>query len=321
MRSPGHILNLISLVGFVIMVSFPLTSCFTGVEGTKTVELSRSDRKLLAPTPEDTFLSGVKPRSLKDWNAGKRFIVTDDKIKLLFDQSRTSRELDNVSLKDTVLYFVRSSWRSRPDATNESALILRTAGGKEIVYLSGNSSVSAADSLKSDGLAMLIDLDMIGSVDSKLKGRTLWTKSPIRYDSTGNRIHGKKYIPVKVVDVCPGTTVFPVKLKIKDDSGAEAYMLMNFGNSATDSRSFANLFSLSDIRQRYPSIEDDVWKLICNGRVKIGMTKDQCRLSLGNPADVRSGHDYNRIIDIWVYGDGDYLQFADGLLIDFKMLK
>ena len=50
----------------------------------------------------------------------------------------------------------------------------------------------------------------------------------------------------------------------------------------------------------------------------LGMTKEECKLSLGNPTDVNSGHDWNSTIDFWQYPNGSYLRFQDGLLVSFR---
>jgi hypothetical protein len=44
------------------------------------------------------------------------------------------------------------------------------------------------------------------------------------------------------------------------------------------------------------------------------MTKEECRLSLGNPAEVDTGHDYSQTLDLWKYNDGTTLWFEDGIL-------
>ena len=51
-------------------------------------------------------------------------------------------------------------------------------------------------------------------------------------------------------------------------------------------------------------MDDAVWEMICAGKVREGMTKEECRLSLGNPDDVDSGHDWNSTLDIWRYENG-----------------
>ena len=93
---------------------------------------------------------------------------------------------------------------------------------------------------------------------------------------------------------------------------------MNIGSSGVESRTFRNLFYLSDPKLKYPDILPSTWEAIQNGRLVKGMTKDECKLSVGNPSDVNSGHDWNSTLDVWQYPNGTYLQFQDGVLVGFR---
>ena len=93
---------------------------------------------------------------------------------------------------------------------------------------------------------------------------------------------------------------------------------MNAGGAGNESRTFQNLFSLADPKIKFPGIQDEVWSLIQLGKVRPGMTKEECKLSLGNPSDVNSGHDWNSTIDLWQYTNGTFLRFQDGVLLDFR---
>lgn len=112
---------------------------------------------------------------------------------------------------------------------------------------------------------------------------------------------------------------FVLSLDITDENSSPAVMYMNIANSGLESRTFPDLFSISDPKLRYPSIRPEVWTLITKGRVATGMTKDECKLALGNPSDVNSGHDWNQTLDLWRYDNGAWLQFQDGLLTSFRI--
>ena len=94
---------------------------------------------------------------------------------------------------------------------------------------------------------------------------------------------------------------------------------MNPIHRGLESRTFADLFFVADPKIRHSSIRPEIWELICEGKVKSGMTKEECKLALGNPDDVATGHDWNQTIDIWNYKNGMYLQFQDGLLTKFRI--
>ncbi|MDE6409415.1 MAG: hypothetical protein K2K81_04125, partial [Muribaculaceae bacterium] len=177
----------------------------------------------------------------------------------------------------------------------------------------------ALENLSSLDIPMLIDLDLVDEYRKKLEGMKVWTRSQLWYDEAGEKKPGHKFIPVTITKVFPGDMLFNLHLKIKEESGAESTLYMNPTNRGLESRTFASLFFMSDPKTRYPSIQPEVWENICNGKVTIGMTKEECKLSLGNPDDVNTGHDWNQTIEIWNYKNGSFLQFQDGLLTRFRI--
>lgn len=56
------------------------------------------------------------------------------------------------------------------------------------------------------------------------------------------------------------------------------------------------------------------WKLIMQGKVKIGMTKQMCRQSWGEPDDINKTITKNYVREQWVYGNSSYLYFLNGIL-------
>lgn len=301
----------------ILMFAMAFSSCFTGVEGTKKISLSKEDKKAIAPSEEEEFFKPVAGQPLSIWNKGKEFIAADNKTVLIFDQEGLPIDLDKTAIGGNVLKYERIESRISPNG-KMNAVIVFSCGEVSYKFNTGKTPDEAAVQVTSDQIPMMIDLDMVKSARNLLIGKMLWTRSPLWYDSEGNRISGRKFVPVTVTDVTPGTLVFPVKVSFSDEFGKTAWAFLNFGNSGKESRSFANLFSLTDIRKKYPGIEDDVWNTICNSKVKSGMTKLECKLSLGNPAEVDSGHDYTQTLDLWHYADGTVLWFEDGLLTRFR---
>lgn len=307
----------------LVLCSF-LSSCFTGVEGTKKITLSRSDRRNSMPSDEELFFSGISGEPLSSWKEGiKEFIAVDNKAALLFD-SYTGPYFSFENHPDSSYFegkkFVFQGIQSRIDAAGKlNAVIQFKDAERTFYYNTGKEYESALQDFKSDQIPMMIDLDLVDEAGDLLIGKELWTRSPLWYDSLGNRIEGKKYVDVKIMDVSPGNFVFPLKLKIKDSSGNEAYMFMNYGNSGNESRSFHNLFSLNNIKKHYPNVSQSNWDLICEGKVTYGMTKEECKLALGNPSDVNVGHDYSQTLDIWNYENGIILWFMDGVLTRFRI--
>ncbi len=254
-------------------------------------------------------MDSISAIPLGKWEVGRKFLVADDKVALVFLPG------EYVPHKNMILEFSGIELKNNPAGEKEVVVVLRS-GKEEYRYDSGMTSEKALASLSA--IPMLIDLDTVEQASRLLCGRSVWTRSRLWYDMEGNKIAGKKYVPVSILAIQPGDIVFPLKVLISDSDGKEFYFLMNTNDDGVESRSFANIFSLSDPREQYKSISPENWALICAGKIRTGMTKDECKLSLGNPSEVDSGHDWSQTIDFWKYSDGTFLRFQDGLLIDYR---
>lgn len=294
-----------------------LTSCFTGIESTKKINLSREDRKLSKASAEEKFMDSVSTFPLKEWNDGKKFIVADDKALLVIVPQEGRLPTPPDALKGSILSFAGVD--SKINAAGQIILVALFADENYLyAYDTGKTFDEAMENLLSDQIPMLIDMDMIQEARNLLKGKSFWSRTNLWYDKDGNRIDGRKFVEVTVTDVMPGDMVFPLWLQIQDDNNETAYLFMNFGHADNESRAFHNLFSLSDIKKHYPNIDQDTWKLISRGQVAAGMTKEECRLALGNPKEINSGHDYSQTLDIWHYDNGIVLWFEDGRLVKIR---
>ena len=302
----------VSVVAVCMALTTMFTSCFTGIEGTKKITLSKSDLTQLELEPEEKVLENVVPENLGSWQPGKKFFVTDEKIMYVLEGS-SATPLDY----GTILTFSGIEKKITPSG-EENASVIFKYGDSELKYQIRKPVDEASKSFISSQLPMLIDLDLVGKVSETLKGNSYWIRTGLWYDDTEAYKKGKKFSKIKVRSVEPGNTSFPLRVNFTDEAGEEAHVFMNFGNSGNESRSFAHLFSLKDIRTRYPGITDEVWELIQQSQVGNGMTKEECKLALGNPSDVNQGHDYSRTLEMWQYPDGSYLQFADGILVNFR---
>lgn len=279
--------------------------------------MSREDKKRAEPTPEENFFSGITSEPLKDWEQGRNFIASDNKALLVFETLQSSLFPDTTAIKGKTLKFVGVSSNIAADGSL-TLMVELTDGSRVFFYDTGKDFDSAMENFMSSEIPMLIDRKMVDQAANLLTGKKIWTRSNLWYNQEGERIDGKKYVPVTVTDVTPGNMVFPLRLELLTDDGVPFFMFMNFGNADTESRSFHNLFSLTDPEKLYPAIQPEIWQLICQGKVTDGMTKQECRLALGNPIDITSGHDYSQTLDIWTYENGIILWFEDGRLVRHK---
>jgi len=46
---------------------------------------------------------------------------------------------------------------------------------------------------------------------------------------------------------------------------------------------FGDLFGVGNLKAKYPNITEEMWQIISKGEVRKGMTKEECKLSLGDP--------------------------------------
>lgn len=309
--------KIIRLLRLTVFLLLPLLtqSCFTGVEGTKKIELSRRDRQALKTTPEEVYMNDIHGTPWTSWQRGKRFRVTDSKVALLFDQRFLPADTSNPIKKDIDIVYVGND--NAVDVNGrEIPVLLFSAEPHTLRY--NLSAIQSADSLLSTSMPMMIDMDAVHEADSLLRGKKLWTLSPIRYEIDGTRAPGLKFDEVEILEVKPGDTIFPLKIIFRDSKGNNGMMFMNFNDRTNASRRFSNLFTFSDPRKKYPSISEENWQLICRGEIEKGMTKEECRLALGNPSDVNQGNTHSYMLDLWQYTDGVTLFFEDGILKDFR---
>ena len=300
------------LIGIIAVIS---ASCSTGIESTKKIRMTKEDVKLMTKTPEQKFEETVQGTLLSDWKEGKRFLAMSDRTLYIFEPSELNSA--DSSLKGTILYFAGLDSHTTPDL-REECVILFSDGDRTFRYRTGKETASALKEIDSSKLPLISDIDLIDLWKERIAGKTLWTKSSLWYSSTGDRMSGLKFAEVKVEDVTPATGDFPIKVRITGPNGEEGFMQMNYTSDIHDSRNFASDFYLSDPKAKYPNISDENWAAIQRSRVKEGMTKEECKLSIGNPDEVRSGHNRSQTMDIWQYSDGTYLMFTDGLLTNFR---
>lgn len=302
---------------WVVTACALLPACSTGIESTRKVTLSKEDKQRIEPSPDDTFLPAQPGDSLPAWQPGKQFMAADNRTALIFSQAGLPVSTDSLALKGKTITYRRAGISTRPDERDE-IVVEFNLDGMTLLYPTAKYPTEAAEIISSD-IPMLIDLDMVGKVSRQLVGKQLWTRTGLWYAPNGDIVPGRKFVSVTIDSVNPGDIAFPIYISFHDDRGARGMMMMSYSRRMAQSRPFSSLFSLSDPRKQYESISDEKWKCIQEGRVIPYMTKEECRLSLGNPTAVDTGHDYNKTIDVWQYGDGRFLYFEDGLLQRFKL--
>lgn len=240
-----------------------------------------------------------------------------DRALYIFDPASIATEREDRSIRGKILKY--AGWESRinPDL-REECVILFTDSADTYRYPTGKTTSEAMEGIDSSKLPLMSDIALIKEWKEKINGKTLWTKSNLWYDADGERRSGLKFAKVKVLDVIPTTGDFPINVRIATPRGDDAFLQMNYTSDKHDSRNFAAIFFLNDPKTKYPHISEEMWEYIQKGKVREGMTKEECKLSLGNPDELNSGHSQSQTMDIWQYSNGTYLFFTDGLLTRFR---
>ena len=295
-----------------------LNSCFTGIESTPRISSGDVRKRDAAErTPEQLYLTDIKPQSPGAWSAGKRFYIADDKISIIFQPG------DNISdsLSGHDLIFQR--FDEVPSVTGGGATILVFNDSRVDGDLHYLVNVPIGELLQRERLDVpfTVERSLVEKVDSAMRDKVFYISTPKWFSAADDKATvGKRHIPVTVTHVEPGTYIYPLRVYFRHDGDAQEFWIpMTVGEDRAATRNFHTVFNFDNPRKRYPQITDDTWALITNSRVTIGMTRDECRLALGAPNSYRTIPVYNATVEQWNFDDGIYLIFEDGILTRYRI--
>lgn len=294
----------------ILLTAF-LTACFTGVEYTPRVSERDVKRENIVVTPEDTFLAHVAEEGLADWKPGKRFRVTDDKIRLIF--GATASPYDSLGGKTLIFTGAKEAPSIVGTSVTDISFVTEPSNGRTYVYRI-NRPIARVKEQATLSIPFTIQESLVDDARALMDGQRYYVMTRTWRDDNDNSLNGRQFVPVKVDSVTPGNEVYPIKVSFTDDNGTSARIFLHPGPRGYTPRSFASLFSFTDPRLKYPAISDESWEKIVNGRVALEMTREECRLALGVPREVDRGVDHAYIREVWLYENGIYLVFEDGIL-------
>lgn len=172
-----------------------------------------------------------------------------------------------------------------------------------------------------NSLGSIQDLD---DANRKWKGKTVWYKAG--NVSTYNADDGS-FVELKVKRLSKGliTNVVagwyestPVRILFKLETGEEGFEDINVSGTNVaeilrNMHRFEDYFFSNDPKTIY-QWPKHVWEAIEDGKVRIGMSKEQASLSWGKPKSINKTVTENSASEQWVYRDGAYLYFTDGIV-------
>lgn len=300
----------------VLAMALLTVSCGTGIEVTERVT-DKDVKKVINQVDNRPQLKTLDAfvDSVPAWKIGKRFWVADNQAKLLFATS-TEYDIDTVQLAGHVLTYAGYDTGGIYD--NRNTVNLRFNDGDNLyVYRTGK---TMDDFHPRFSIPMLIDLDMVDDVARQVTGMECYIRTGIWYDRQSEQMmDGRHFIKVHIDKVMPGNAVLPLRVYFTTiDSGEQAMVWMSENASSIMGRDFDALFVKKDPKLDYPTVSDENWERITRGQVALGMTKEECRLSMGTPARISENPDQGGLREYWYYDGGAYLFFIDGLLSQFR---
>ena len=310
-------LRMIRDIAVAVAACLMLAACGTGIEVTEHVtdkDVRRVMDQIDSRQPGVTLEAYID--SLTAWKIGKRFWVADDRVTQMLAET-DGYDMDTLHLAGRTLIYQGWTASGTFDSRRIYIDLEDSQTGEMYHYRGGNFEEARRPGFT---LPMLIDLDMVDHVARQLVGKDFYIHTPIWYDrQTEQMKDGRHFINVRIDSVLPGNAVLPLRvLFTAADTREKAMVWMNNNTSTMHGRDFDALFSASDPRQSYPTINDANWDMITHGKVVVGMTKDECRLALGNPKSISERPDQAGMREYWYYDGGAYLYFVDGLLSQFR---
>ena len=317
-REPG-LVNSCSSAVIVLVLGLFLTSCGTGIETSRQVT-DRDVRRVMEQGGNDSSPQTLEAYidSLPAWKQGKRFWVTDNKVSEMLQTSDVCNP-DTLHLVNHVLCYsgcVKNDL-NMGDKSKVDILFQDEATGQNLVYRYGR---AVETSRAGFSLPLLIDLDMVDHVARQVVGKDFYIKTSIWYDRLNEQMmDGRHFIKVHIDSVLPGNSVLPLRVLFTTADTQERAMVWMSDNPFTMlGRDFDALFTGVDPHLSHPDISDANWDLITRSQVVEGMTKEECRLSLGSPKRINENPDQAGLREYWYYDGGAFLFFVDGLLNQFR---
>ena len=311
------------------MSAMLLTGCYAA---THTAPIGQDEVKkegAYAPSRERQLLASVTPQAPASWQPGKLWSITDDRLRVLlnavdgtipeqlapstlsFDTVETARNILGSEHTD-IIFTLHTPTDVHGMATSPAKVSYRV-----------DTPLDSFMKKPSLPIPFTIETSIVNDADSILRGRRLYVMTSTWLDDNGNYIKRRRFLPVIITKVSAGTPQAPLQVyfHLEEDPAVKGSLMLTLPSrpDADGPRDFASMFSLSNPRDAYKSIYPDIWDLITRGQVTQGMTREECRLSLGIPMETKRQEMYGYTRETWLYEAGTYLVFEDGILRNSRL--
>ena len=185
----------------------------------------------------------------------------------------------------------------------KALLTFETDDGTTLTY----ECKSNADCIR---LPYLFNVDDIETARIVLIGTKVWGTRDTRFP----------YSPLTIVGVGIGkSTKYQHEILVIDSQGEKHSLQTNLSltnalSLEDEDNQFIDHYKFSDPEKAFPRIPKSDWNLIRQGRIRIGMSKDACKLSWGEPDDIHTSRGRWGVHEQWVYSRNRYVYFENGKL-------
>lgn len=199
-------LRTLAVVAALAITAAPmLTGCYSP---THTAPIGGADLRregVTAASPEQRLVAGIAPVPTAIWRPGKRWHITDDRIRMLLRGSLPDSSLAGQPMTLTAV-------SSAPTITGDSMVELHfSIGGCDAAYRTAHTP--AEFRIRSEfSLPFAVEMAPVEQLDSLLRGKRLYVLTPTWLDSAGDYVKGRRYVPVTVRAVIPGEPQTPARV-------------------------------------------------------------------------------------------------------------
>jgi hypothetical protein len=155
----------------------------------------------------------------------------------------------------------------------------------------------------------------IDAFKDKYLGKELFAKFSVK---------DKKFQKVIVVQVGAGDARQPIRVIVETISGdKEQQDICTCGTNVpytfVELNGFDNSFQMENPKDKFKG-SDEIWDLICQSKIRIGMTEEELRLSWGSPKKINETTVSGKASKQFVYYD-QYVYVDNGLVTSFQSSK
>jgi uncharacterized caspase-like protein len=145
----------------------------------------------------------------------------------------------------------------------------------------------------------IIPLDEVEALKKLLIGKTVYPMRHFWYREEGKNWQlqdvGRKFVPLKVLDVLPGGGGnMQARIMFDDEQGQRTFFFTRLD-------SVGNFLRLSDPKAAHPQVRSSMWPTVETGNAAIDMTVQEVLLSLGDPQNKRKVVKAEGAIETWRY--------------------